>query len=85
MTAVAPDPTNSIEGRLITPIAELGRGGMATAYLVSMQQPNGLDELMVVTNTHDGADRLRSYRLLAEALDATPGKPVPARSGTAVA
>ena len=28
----------------------------------------GVDELMVVTNTHDGADRLRSYELLAKAL-----------------
>jgi luciferase family oxidoreductase group 1 len=27
------------------------------------------DELMVVTSVHDGADRLRSYELLAEALD----------------
>ena len=28
----------------------------------------GVDELMVVTNAHDGADRLRSYELLAEAV-----------------
>jgi len=28
----------------------------------------GVDELMVVTSTHDGADRLRSYELLAAAL-----------------
>ena len=28
----------------------------------------GVDELMVVTSTHDGADRLRSYELLAEAV-----------------
>ncbi|MBX3230454.1 MAG: serine/threonine protein kinase [Labilithrix sp.] len=48
MAAVAPDPTNAIEAGLITPIAELGRGGMATAYLVSMQQPSGSDKLMVV-------------------------------------
>jgi len=39
-----------------------------------------VDELMVVTNTHDGADRLRSYRLLAEALAPSP---VPATSATA--
>ena len=28
----------------------------------------GVDELMVVTSTHDGADRLRSYELLARAV-----------------
>jgi alkanesulfonate monooxygenase SsuD/methylene tetrahydromethanopterin reductase-like flavin-dependent oxidoreductase (luciferase family) len=28
----------------------------------------GVDELMVVTSAHDGADRLRSYQLLAEAV-----------------
>ncbi len=28
----------------------------------------GVDELMVVTNAHSGADRMRSYELLAEAL-----------------
>ncbi len=28
----------------------------------------GVDELMVVTSTHDGADRLRSYELFAEAV-----------------
>ena len=36
----------------------------------------GVDELMVVTSTHDGADRLRSYRLLAEAV----GTPVAAEA-----
>ncbi|GAA1321950.1 LLM class flavin-dependent oxidoreductase [Pseudonocardia xinjiangensis] len=30
----------------------------------------GVDELMVVTSTHDGADRLRSYELLAAAVAA---------------
>jgi luciferase family oxidoreductase group 1 len=32
----------------------------------------GVDELMVMTNTHDGADRIRSYELLAGAVDLTP-------------
>ena len=27
-----------------------------------------VDELMIVTSTHSGADRLRSYELLAEAV-----------------
>ncbi len=37
----------------------------------------GADELMVVTSTHDGADRLRSYELLADALT-----PASARMGS---
>src|ERR671920_481758 len=28
----------------------------------------GVDELMIVTSTHDGVDRLRSYELLADVL-----------------
>jgi hypothetical protein len=28
----------------------------------------GVDELMVTTNTHDGADRIRSYELLSQTL-----------------
>ncbi len=32
----------------------------------------GVDELMVVTSTYDGADRRRSYELLAEAV--TPAR-----------
>ena len=47
------------------------------AGVTELVERTGVDELMVVTNTHDGADRLRSYRLLAEALDATPGEPAP--------
>ncbi|MFC5994044.1 LLM class flavin-dependent oxidoreductase [Pseudonocardia hispaniensis] len=32
----------------------------------------GVDELMITTQTHDGADRIRSYELVAEALDLAP-------------
>jgi hypothetical protein len=39
-----------------------------------------VDELMVVTSTHDGADRLRSYRLLADALGLGPAPSVPTGS-----
>ena len=53
--------------------------------MTELVEKTGVDELMVVTNTHDGADRLRSYRLLAEALGGTPAESVPATSGTAVA
>jgi alkanesulfonate monooxygenase SsuD/methylene tetrahydromethanopterin reductase-like flavin-dependent oxidoreductase (luciferase family) len=34
----------------------------------ALVERTGVDELMVVTSTHDGADRLRSYELLAEAV-----------------
>ncbi|WP_433284771.1 LLM class flavin-dependent oxidoreductase [Pseudonocardia sp. CA-142604] len=34
----------------------------------ALVERTGVDELMVVTSTHDGADRLRSYELLAAAV-----------------
>ena len=40
----------------------------------------GVDELMVTTNTHDGADRIRSYELLAEALGGASGDSGPAHA-----
>jgi hypothetical protein len=39
-----------------------------------------VDELMVVTSTHDGDDRLRSYRLLTEALGGASGDSGPAHA-----
>lgn len=47
MTDVSAAPSTAIDAGLIRPIAELGRGGMATAYLVAMQEA-GFDKLMVV-------------------------------------
>ena len=38
----------------------------------ALVERTGVDELMVVTSTHDGADRLRSYELLAEAVARAP-------------
>ncbi len=51
-------------------------GGPATvaAGVAELVARTGADELMVVTATHDAADRLRSYELLAAAV----GVPVPA-------
>src|ERR1700722_6513383 len=43
LTSVAPGSS----GRY-TPIAELGRGGMATAYLVAIQGPGGFNKLGVM-------------------------------------
>ena len=42
----------------------------------------GADELMAVTTTHDPADRLRSYELLADAVRPTPAAPAPAAFAT---
>ena len=40
--------------------------------ITELVERTGVDELMVVTSTHDGADRLRSYELLAAAV--TPAR-----------
>jgi luciferase family oxidoreductase group 1 len=38
----------------------------------ALVEHTGVDELMVTTNTHDGADRIRSYELLSSALSPVP-------------
>jgi luciferase family oxidoreductase group 1 len=40
--------------------------------ITELVERTGVDELMVVTSTHDGADRMRSYELLAAAV--TPAR-----------
>ena len=50
----------------------IGSPETVRAGVTELVERTGVDELMVVTNTHDGADRLRSYRLLAEALAPRP-------------
>ena len=57
----------------------IGSPETVRAGVTELVERTGVDELMVVTSTHDGADRLRSYRLLAEALDPATA---PATSGT---
>jgi luciferase family oxidoreductase group 1 len=39
--------------------------------LVALQERTGADELMIMTQMHDGADRLRSYEIVAEAMART--------------
>jgi luciferase family oxidoreductase group 1 len=46
----------------------IGSPETVRAGVTELVERTGVDELMVVTNTHDGADRLRSYRLLADAV-----------------
>jgi hypothetical protein len=51
--------SNPIERRLV--------GGFL-GNLTELVERTGVDELMIVTSTHDGVDRLRSYELLADVL-----------------
>lgn len=46
-----------------------------TAGLDELLEATQADELMVTTNLHDHADRLRSYELLAELVPAEPARP----------
>ncbi|MFB8043036.1 LLM class flavin-dependent oxidoreductase [Streptomyces hydrogenans] len=44
----------------------VGTPGQVADQLEQLQQATGADELIITTLTHDHADRVRSYRLLAE-------------------
>jgi alkanesulfonate monooxygenase SsuD/methylene tetrahydromethanopterin reductase-like flavin-dependent oxidoreductase (luciferase family) len=44
--------------------------------LEELRSRSGADELMLMGSTHDPADRLRSYELLAEAFGLPPREPV---------
>jgi luciferase family oxidoreductase group 1 len=46
----------------------IGSPEVVRAGVTDLVERTGVDELMVVTSTHDGADRLRSYERLAAAL-----------------
>jgi luciferase family oxidoreductase group 1 len=50
----------------------IGSPETVRAGVAELVERTGVDELMVVTSTHDGADRLRSYELLAGALAPVP-------------
>jgi alkanesulfonate monooxygenase SsuD/methylene tetrahydromethanopterin reductase-like flavin-dependent oxidoreductase (luciferase family) len=43
----------------------VGSPQQVAGQLEQLQQATGADELIVTTITHDHADRIRSYRLLA--------------------
>ena len=72
------DEPEAIAGQVI------GAPETVRAGVSELVERTGVDELMVVTSTHDGADRLRSYRLLADAV-LSPTHATPVASGTAVA
>jgi alkanesulfonate monooxygenase SsuD/methylene tetrahydromethanopterin reductase-like flavin-dependent oxidoreductase (luciferase family) len=44
----------------------VGSPGQVAAQLEQLQDATGADELIITTITHDHADRVRSYQLLAE-------------------
>lgn len=55
-----------VEDRLAGQV--IGSPATVRAGVAELVGRTGVDELMVVTSAHDGADRLRSYELLAEAV-----------------
>lgn len=63
-----------VEDRLAAQV--IGAPDTVRAGVRALVERTGVDELMVVTGTHDGADRLRSYELLAAAV---ADSPTPAR------
>jgi alkanesulfonate monooxygenase SsuD/methylene tetrahydromethanopterin reductase-like flavin-dependent oxidoreductase (luciferase family) len=59
----------------------VGTPDRVKAQLLDLADAYGVDELVVVTITHDFADRVRSYELLAEAF----GLPAAAPAGASAA
>jgi len=54
----------------------IGSPETVRAGVTELVERTGVDELMVVTSTHGGADRLRSYRLLADAVRPAAPRPL---------
>ena len=79
----SPEERAFIEQRLGSQV--IGSPDTVRAGVTELVEATGVNELMVVTNTHDGADRLRSYRLLADSVDASPAGAGSRTSGTFVA
>jgi alkanesulfonate monooxygenase SsuD/methylene tetrahydromethanopterin reductase-like flavin-dependent oxidoreductase (luciferase family) len=50
----------------------IGSPGTVRDGVRALVERTGVDELMVTTNTHDGADRIRSYELLSGVLAPAP-------------
>ena len=64
----AAEPPHDPDGRLV-----FGAPGEVRAQLMALAARYGVDELIVLTICHDHAARLRSYELLAEALELGDG------------
>jgi luciferase family oxidoreductase group 1 len=68
----SPEERRFVDDRLAGQV--IGSPETVRAGVAELVERTGVAELMVVTSTHDGADRLRSYRLLADAvLSPAPG------------
>ena len=68
--AEGPHPPAGGEGEW--PRVFVGDPGRVKAELLAMAEALGLQEMLVVSITHDHADRVRSYALLAEAFGLQP-------------
>jgi luciferase family oxidoreductase group 1 len=66
----SPEERRFVEQRLAGQV--VGSPETVRAGVHELVRRTGVDELMAVTTTHAGADRLRSYRLLAEAVTPAP-------------
>ncbi|WOF23173.1 LLM class flavin-dependent oxidoreductase [Microbacterium betulae] len=62
---LSPDEERLVRDRLDTQL--VGSPETVTSRLATLQRVTGADELLVTTVTHDPADRIRSFSLLAEA------------------
>jgi len=85
----SPEERRFVDDRLAGQV--IGSPETVRAGVAELVERTGVDELMVVTSTHAGADRLRSYRLLADALlapatvaAASPASAAPVANGTSV-
>jgi alkanesulfonate monooxygenase SsuD/methylene tetrahydromethanopterin reductase-like flavin-dependent oxidoreductase (luciferase family) len=61
---LGPDATAAVRDRVVTQF--VGSPARVAEQLDTLQRVTGADELLVTTITHDPADRLRSYELLAQ-------------------
>jgi luciferase family oxidoreductase group 1 len=74
----SPEERDFVEQRLASQI--IGSPETVRTGATELVERTGVNELMVVTSTHDGDDRLRSYRLLTEALGGASGDSGPAHA-----
>ena len=68
--AEGPHPPPGSEGEW--PRVFVGAPGRVKSELEAMAEALGIDEIMAISITHDHADRVRSYELLAEAFGLQP-------------
>ncbi|MGC4107613.1 MAG: LLM class flavin-dependent oxidoreductase [Thermomicrobiales bacterium] len=62
-------PMEQMQARSMLRYAAVGSPETVKASLTAFRETAQADELIVVTNTYDSADRIRSYELLAETME----------------